>query len=330
MAVSASSFKTTWNQRVRPRIKPLPYLLLLPTLFFVYLFTINPTFRVLRDSQVYYHPNLPDRPRVTDLGLPGVDEARRSLRGPNDVGMAYFRALFDPDTREGERFYRVMGNTLLYVVVTVPTSMILAFLFAVLVNRAARGIGLARIAFFYPTMLPMVSAATIWLFFFTPEYGLWNQALRFLGYHGAENWVINSDLALWGLIIVAIWKNAGYFMIFYLAGLQNLPEDVYEAAALDGANWLTQMVRITLPLLRRTTLFVSVIAIIGAFQTIDHALVMTYELVTGEADLLLYEIYQQRFVLQDYGYANALTVVMIAILLILTVVNFLISEREDV
>jgi sn-glycerol 3-phosphate transport system permease protein len=208
-------------------------------------------------------------------------------------------------------------------------SMLLAFVFAVLVNRTMRFIGLARIAFFYPTMLPMVSAATIWLFFFTPDYGLWNAALRAIGYSGAENWVINPDLALVSLMIVAIWKNAGYFMIFYLAGLQNLPEDVYEAASLDGASWWVQMFRITLPLLHRTTLFVSVIAIIGAFQTIDHALVMTYELVTGEADLLLYEIYQQRFLLANYGYANALTVVMIAILLFLTMVNFLISERND-
>jgi sn-glycerol 3-phosphate transport system permease protein len=131
------------------------------------------------------------------------------------------------------------------------------------------------------------------------------------------------------LIIVAIWKNAGYFMIFYLAGLQNLPEEVYEAADLDGAGWFAKTFYITLPLLRRTTLFVSVIAIVGAFQTIDHALVMTFELVSGEADLLLYEIYQQRFILQNYGFANALTVVMILILLALTITNFLISERRE-
>jgi sn-glycerol 3-phosphate transport system permease protein len=329
MTAAFVDLQTYWNRRLRARLKPLPYLLLLPTVYFVYLFTILPTFKVLRDSQIYYHPNRPGRVIVTDLQLPGIEPAQRSIRGPHDVGLAYFRAMFDPDTKEGEIFLRVIKNTLVYVVTTVPTSMILAFLFAVLVNRRARAIGLARIAFFYPTMLPMVSAATIWLFFFTPEYGLWNQALRFFGYRGPENWVINPDLGLWSLVIVAIWKNAGYFMIFYLAGLQNLPEDVYEAAALDGANWLTQLFRITLPLLRRTTLFVSVIAIIGAFQTIDHALVMTYELVTGEADLLLYEIYLQRFQLQDYGFANALTVVMIAILLTLTVVNLLISERND-
>ncbi|NLF78442.1 MAG: sugar ABC transporter permease [Chloroflexi bacterium] len=318
-----------WHRRVRPQLKPLPYLLLLPTAYFVYLFTILPTFKVLRDSQIYFHPNRPDRAIVTDLQLPGIDEVQRSIRGPHDVGLAYFRAIADPNMAEGDRFVQVMKNTIVYVVVTVPVSMIMAFVFAILVNRKIRGVGLARVAFFYPTMLPMVSAATIWLFFFTPDYGLWNQALRFFGYSGPENWIINTNLGLWSLIIVAVWKNAGYFMIFYLAGLQNLPEDVYEAAALDGASWWTQMSRITLPLLQRTTLFVSVIAIIGAFQTIDHALVMTYELVTGEADLLLYAIYEERFMLQNYGFANALTVIMITLLLGLTIVNFLISERND-
>lgn len=324
----ATVMRSRWQQHRRRRVNLLPYLLLLPTVYFVYLFTILPTYKVLRDSQIYYHPNRPARVIVTDLQL-SLEEAPRSIRGPHQVGLAYFRAMFDPDSEIGSRFWRVMKNTLLYVVITVPVSMVLAFLFAILVNRTSRGIGLARMAFFYPAMLPMVSAATIWLFFFTPDYGLWNSALRLLGYSGAENWVINPDLALWSLMIVAIWKNAGYFMIFYLAGLQNLPEDVYEAAALDGANWLTRLLRITLPLLRRTTLFVSVIAIIGAFQTVDHALVLTYELVTGEADLLLYEIYQQRFLYQDYGLANALTVIMIIILLGLTIANFLVSERGE-
>jgi sn-glycerol 3-phosphate transport system permease protein len=327
--MTAASLQTYWQKRLRPRLKPLPYLLLLPTIYFVFLFTIHPTFKVLQDSRIYYHPNLPARVIKTDLQLPGVDVAQRSMRGPHNVGWAYFRAMADRNSTIGHEFSQVIHNTAIYVIVTVPMSMLLAFLFAVLVNRAVRGIALARIAFFYPTMLPMVSAATIWSFFFTPGYGLWNQALRFLGYHGAENWVINPHLGLWSLIIVAIWKNAGYYMIFYLAGLQNLPEDVYEAAALDGANWFTQMFRITLPLLRRTTLFVSVIAIIESFQTIDHAFVLTYELVSGEADLLLYAIYKERFVLQDYGLANALTVVMITILLGLTILNFIVSERNN-
>ena len=316
----------TWQGR---RVSVLPYLLILPTLVFVILFTIYPTLRVVENSQEYYHPNRPDRSRETDLNLPGIASESRSLQGPHEVGIAYFRAMFDPSTPEGEIFFQVIGNTLLYTMITVPVSMGLAFLFALLVNRQLRFIGLARVALFYPTMLPLVSAATIWLFFFTPEYGLWNEALRLFGYSGAENWIINKDLGLSSLMIVAIWKNAGYFMIFYLAGLQSLPQDVFEAARLDGANWWAQLRSITLPLLRRTTLFISVVAIINAFQNIDHALVLTNELVTGEADLLLYEIYEQRFQLQNYGFSNALTIIMILLLLVFTLSNFYLSERTQ-
>jgi len=316
-------------QAFRQRFNLMPYLLLIPTLYFVVVFTILPTWNVLQDSQTYFHPNRPERQINTDLQLPGIDETQRSIRGPHDVGLAYFRAMLDPNTNEGEIFRQVLSNTFVYVLVTVPISMVLAFLFALMLDRKIKGIGFARVAFFYPTMLPMVSAATIWLFFFTPDYGLWNSALRLLGYAGAENWVINPRLALLSLMIVSIWKNAGYFMIFYLAGIQNLPEEVYEAADLDGASWFTKTLRITVPLLRRTTLFVSVIAFIGAFQQIDHALVMTRELVSGEADLLLYEIYTQRFELQNYGFSNALTVVLIGILLILTAVNFTLSEAGN-
>lgn len=306
----------------------LPILLILPTLYFVFMFTVRPTYKVLNDSQEYYFPSRPDRVRPTNLQLPGIEEAPRSLRGPHDVGLAYYRALLDPKTREGETFRQVMANTIQYVIITVPLSILLAFVFAVLINRPLRGIGLARMAFFYPTMLPLVSAATIWVFFFTPDYGIWNTALKFFGYRGAQNWIINPNLALYSLMIVAVWKNAGYFMIFYLAGLQNLPDDVFEAADLDGASWWQKMFYVTFPLLRRTTLFVSVIAILSAFQNIDHALVMTRELATGEADLLLYEVYQQRFEFRNYGFANTLTVVMIAILLTLTLTNFVLSERR--
>ncbi len=309
-----------------------PLLLILPTAYFVYLFTVRPAYNVLQDSQIYFRPNRPDRlsRTPTDLQLPDVEPAQRSLRGPHDVDWAYFKAIWDDQAEEGKIFRQVMKNTFIYVVTTVPISMILAFLFALLVNRGVRGIGFARAAFFAPTLLPMVSAATIWAFFFTPEIGLWNTVLGWFGHDVTSDWIIDPGLALYALIIVAIWKNAGYFMIFYLAGMQNLPDDVYEAARLDGANWLTQTIQITFPLLRRTTLFVSVIAIIGAFQTVDHALVLVGELVTGEADLLLYAIYDERFGdSRNYGFANALTVILIGILLVITVINFMISERES-
>src|SRR5688572_20651519 len=130
----------------RKRFHILPILLILPTLYFIYLFTVRPTYRILQDSQTYFHATRPDRVRPTDLALPGIEREPRSLRGPHDVGWAYFRAMLDSKTPEGKTFAQVMRNTFIYVSTTVPISMALAFFFAVLINQKLRGIGLARIA----------------------------------------------------------------------------------------------------------------------------------------------------------------------------------------
>ena len=178
-----------WLARLRS-INLLPYLLIAPTLFFVFLFTVRPTYKVLQDSQTYFHPSRPDRNIQTDLQLPGIEEDARSIRGPHDVNLAYFRAMFSADTQEGEIFRQVMKNTFLYVIVTVPASMALAFLFAMLVNRKIKGIGIARIAFFYPTMLAdgqrgdylaLLLHARLWLVEFRPTF-LWLQRRRKLDY----------------------------------------------------------------------------------------------------------------------------------------------------
>ncbi|RME54852.1 MAG: sugar ABC transporter permease, partial [Caldilineae bacterium] len=234
------------------RISFLPYLLVLPTAFFVALFTAWPTILAVYQSFFRQRLNIAKFREPTFIGLQNYSELLTS----------------------GD-FHQVLRNTLVYVVGTVPLSIVLAFLLALLVNRRMRGIGFLRLAFFHPAVLPMVSAATIWMFFFTPDYGLFNQALRAVGYSGPENWTGNPSLALLAVMIVALWKNAGYYMIFYLAGLQNLPGDVFEAAALDGASSWQQLIHITFPLLRRTTLFISTIATISAFQTVDHIFVLT-------------------------------------------------------
>ncbi len=285
--------------------KWLPYLLVSPTLVIVLVFTAWPTVQAVYMSFFRQYLNF------------------AKFRTPTFIGLHNYRELFtSPD------FLQVLKNTAIYVAGTVPASIVLAFLFALLVNRAVKGIGLARLGFFYPTILPMVSAATIWMFFFTPDYGLFNSLLETLGYHGPENWLGNPHLALLAVMIVAIWKNAGYLMIFYLAGLQNLPEDVFEAASLDGASWWTQLWKIAFPLLRRTTLFVSTIAIIDAFQVVDHIFVMTQGGPSGASTVLLYYLWQVRFEDQNVGLASALTVVLIVIMLAITITNFVLSERE--
>ncbi len=283
----------------------LPYLLTLPTALVVLVFTAWPTVQALYMSFFRQYLNI------------------AKFRTPTFIGLKNYQTLAtSPD------FHQVLRNTAIYVLGTVPMSVVLAFLFALLVNRAVKGIGLARLGFFYPTILPMVSAATIWLFFFTPDYGLFNTALQAIGYHGPQNWLSNPHLALLAVMIVAVWKNAGYLMIFYLAGLQNLPTDVFEAADIDGASAWTKLWKITFPLLRRTTLFVSTIAIIDAFQVVDHIFVLTQGGPSGASNVFLYYLWQVRFEEQNVGLASALTVVLILIMLAITVTNFVYSERE--
>ena len=298
--------KTPGHTEKKRRRLLLPYLLILSTVVFVVLFTVWPT--LLAFYQSFFRQRL--------------NIAR--FREPTFIGVENYVDLFtDP------RFLRVLSNTFLYVLGTVPVSIVLAFLFALLVNRKLRGIGLARLFLFYPTVLPLVSAATVWMFFFTPDYGLLNSALRLLGYSGPENWTGNPHLALLAVMIVAVWKNAGYYMIFYLAGLQSLPTDVFEAAALDGANWWQQLWRIAFPLLRRTTLFITTIAFIGAFQTVDHVFVLTQGGPSRASTVLLFYLWQERFENQDVGRAATVTVILVALLLVFTVTNFVLSERKE-
>jgi len=294
-------------QTSQKRSPLLAYLLILPTAIFVALFTAWPVLRALYKSFFLQRMNI----------------AR--FREPTFVGFGNYVDLFtDP------YFLEVIVNTLYYVLGTVPISIVLGFFFALLVNRKVRGTALSRLAFFHPMVLPMVSAATIWLFFFTPNYGLFNTALGFLGYSGPENWTGNPDLALISVMIVAIWKNAGYYMIFYLAGLQNLPDDVYEAAALDGANGWQQLWRITFPLLRRTTVFITIVAFIDAFRTIDHIFVLTGGGPSRASTVLLFELWLERFENQDIGISSAITVIFVIVLLAFTVSNFMLSERKEV
>ena len=194
-------------------------------------------------------------------------------------------------------------------------------------NRKLKGIGILRSAFFYPTVLPMVSAAAIWLFLYTPNFGLVNQGLRAVGL-SAPNWLGDTSFVLPALMIMAIWKQTGYFMLFYLAGLQNLPDEIFEAAELDGATRWQQVRSLTIPLLQPTTLFVSTIAAVGSIQMVDQIYIMTQGGPSNASNLLLFYIYETAFRFRNLGVANAATVILVLLLLVFTVANFTISERR--
>lgn len=233
----------------------------------------------------------------------------RGRRPAQFIGLDHYRRMLADDPI----FLQVVWNNFLYALVTVPAAIGLALLMALLVNERIRARGLVRLAYFTPTVLPMVAAANIWLFFYTPGYGLLNQILSAFGLPDT-NFLGSRDTALWSVMVVTIWKEAGFFMIFYLAALQAIPPVLEEAARLEGASHLVYLRRVALPLLMPTTLFVLVNALIGAFRVVDHVVAMTQGGPDNTSALLLFYIYETAFRFWDTGYASALTVVLLLVL----------------
>ncbi|MFC5509158.1 MULTISPECIES: carbohydrate ABC transporter permease [Hyphomicrobiales] len=224
-------------------------------------------------------------------------------------------------------FWKAMSNNLWFALGTIPTSIALALLMAVWVNDRIVGRTWVRMAFFTPTILPMIAVANIWLFFFTPQYGLLEQIVGAFGGR-STNWLGSQDTALYAITIVAIWKEAGFFMIFYLAALQALPPSLGEAAAIEGASRWTYFRRIQFPLLMPTTLFVLINAVINAFRMVDHIFVMTRGGPDNATTLLLFYIYQVGFSFWDTAYAATLTCVLLLLLALVAFVQYGFLERR--
>jgi sn-glycerol 3-phosphate transport system permease protein len=182
-------------------------------------------------------------------------------------------------------------------------------------------------AFFTPTVLPMIAVANIWLFFYTPQYGLLEQITRLFG-GASHNWLGSKNTALFAVTIVAIWKEAGFFMIFYLAALQAIPPSLGEAAALEGASRWTYFRRVQFPLLMPTTLFVLVNAVINAFRMVDHIVVMTKGGPDNATSLLLFYIYAVGFTFWDTTYAAALTTILLVLLALMAAIQYGWLERR--
>ncbi|HET6237212.1 MAG TPA: sugar ABC transporter permease [Acetobacteraceae bacterium] len=277
------------------------WLLLLPALVLLVAFTHWPAIATLIDS-LYATPH-GSRPSP----FVGLD---------NYVGL-----IGDPV------FWQALRNSAVYASATIPAAVILALVMALAVNQALPGRAMLRMAYFLPAMLPMIAVANIWLFFYTPDYGLFDRIVGFFG-GGRHNWLGDPATALPAMMLVAVWKEAGFFMIFYLAALQTMPTDLKEAAALEGSSWWNYFRRVTLPLLMPTTLFVLVNAVINAFRVIDHVVVMTRGGPNNATALLLFYIYETGFRFWDTGSAAAATVVLLAILGALAALQFGVLGRR--
>jgi sn-glycerol 3-phosphate transport system permease protein len=238
------------------------------------------------------------------------------------VGLDNYQQLIDDPI-----FWKSFVNNMWFALGTIPASIAIALLMAVWVNGRIQGRGFLRLAYFTPTILPMIAVANIWLFFYTPEYGLLEKALAMFG-AGTHNWLGSKNTALACLMVVTVWKEAGFFMIFYLAALQSMSPHLAEAAAIEGASRGYFFRRVTFPLLMPTTLFVLVNAVINAFRLVDHVVVMTRGGPDNATSLLLYYVYAIGFRFWDTAYAAALTMVLLALLAAAALAQFWFLERK--
>jgi sn-glycerol 3-phosphate transport system permease protein len=246
----------------------------------------------------------------------------KGARPAKFIGLDNYRALVDDPV-----FWQALTNNLWYALGTIPLSIAIALVMAVWVNGRLAGRGFLRLAYFTPTVLPMIAVANIWLFFYTPGYGLLEQITGFFGLP-SHNWLGSPSTALPALMLVTIWKEAGFFMIFYLAALQSMSPHLAEAAAIEGASRGYFFRRITFPLLMPTTLFVLVNAVINAFRLVDHIVIMTRGGPDNATALLLYYIFEIGFRFWDSSYAAALTMVLLVLLGAVALFQFAFLERR--
>jgi sn-glycerol 3-phosphate transport system permease protein len=245
-----------------------------------------------------------------------------AVRPSKFVGLANYAGLADDPI-----FWKVLGNNLVFALATIPTSMALAMLMAIWVNDRLPARALVRMSYFTPTILPMVAVANLWLFFYTPQIGMLDKLGALFG-AGSHNWLGDPATVLGALSVMTVWKEAGFFMIFYLAALQSLSPELEEAAKVEGASRWYFFRRVTFPLLMPTTLFVLVNATINSFKLVDHLFILTKGGPDNASNLLLYYIYQVAFSFFDTAYASTLTVVLLAMLAALALVQFLLIEKR--
>ncbi len=274
------------------------WMLLAPSLLFLTVFTYWPVVQVLRGSLLI-----------------------QGFHGATAYGFGNYARLF------ADAHFRIaVINTLVYAAGTILPGIGLALFFAVALRETTWLTGLLRTLVALPMLIPLVAAASLFAFIFLPNAGLLDYDLARFGL-AEVNWLGDPSLALGSVIAITVWKNCGYYMLFFLAGLAGIPQDLLDAARIDGAGPVQRFLRITLPLLGPTFLFVGVIATLNALTQIDHVIVLTDGGPSDATSMLLFYIYQQAHQNFDLGLASAATVVSVAFLFALSAVSIRHLER---
>ncbi|MEU2169536.1 carbohydrate ABC transporter permease [Micromonospora chersina] len=240
------------------------------------------------------------------------------------VGLANFREIFADET-----WNISIWHTVVYTFFTVPVAMAIAVVIAVLLNQRLRARAWYRAAFFMPHITATVAIALVWMWMFEPNLGLFNLLLGEVGVNGPA-WLADTTWAMPAVILVSVWKGIGLKMLIYLAALQNIPPELYEAADIDGASGPRRFFAITVPLLRPATFFVFVVSMIDAFQVFDQVYVLTPD--GGPANsttVMTYEIYRTAFSEFRISTACAQSLVLFAFLLVMTLISRRLTGRDD-
>lgn len=251
------------------------------------------------------------------------------------VGLSNYKKLFS-----SEEFWKALVNTFYYSFITVPLGIIISLLLAMLLNSKIKGIQIYRTIYFMPVMTSVVAGAFIWQWIFQSQNGILNYLLGFIGLGPLSwlnepkgiftvifgsldvqipQWLGGPSVTLVAISIMTIWKNTGYYMIIFLAGLQNIPKALYEAAEIDGAGKVRMFFAITLPILSPTTYFVLIMSVIVSFQVFEQVAVTTQGGPLNSSLVLVYFIYQKAFKFLEVGYASSAAYILFAVVLILTV-----------
>jgi ABC-type sugar transport system permease subunit len=293
VAVSASVVPSVQRRSWTHKQRYAAYFFVLPSLLFLLVFVVYPIFGALYFS---FH-------KYTLLEAPiwrGID---------NYV-----------DLLDDKRFVKAAGNTFMFALMTVPVGTAAALGLAVAVNRGLRGILFFRAAYYMPVVTSFVAVSFIWLWIYEPQFGVLNGIFETVGLPRLH-WLRDPSTALLSIAILSIWKNVGYNMIIYLAGLQGIPSHLYEAAEIDGANGWQRFWAITVPLLSPTTFFVFVVYFIGALQMFVQAWILTQGGPLDSTLTAVYLIYLNGFEYLKMGYASAMSMVLFAVIAIVTYIN---------
>lgn len=260
-------------------------------------------------------------PVVFSIALAFMSWNGGALSSMEFVGLDNFRTLFKNFSFTKSNMGITLRNTMVFTVFTVPLTIVMALALALVLNRAVKGAKVFRAVFFFPYVASLVAICLCWSFMLM-KFGPVNQFLGIFGINVGKSWTQSKDLAIWSIIIVSVWRNAGYYMVMYLAGLQAVPGELYEAATVDGANGWQKFWKVTFPMLTPTTFFVSIMMVIYCFKIYDVVAIMTDGGPGRATKMLVSYIFELSFEQIKYGLASAVAMVLFVIVLSITIIQF--------